>query len=180
MPTPPLILDTCVVLSLYATHRMEELLDAQAGPILIAEAVLREALYVHIVVEGVREKEPMDLGPLVDAGKLTVVAPESEEEFEALLDFALVLDDGEAMTCALALHRGLRIATDERKTTRLIGERVPVVGTLALVRDWAVRVAAPHDEIRNMLTAIADRGYVPGRDHLQWRWWSDHISIHDG
>ena len=175
MPTSPLILDTCVVLSLYATRRIDEVLDVQPGPILIAEAVLREALYIHVVVDGVREKEPIDLAPQVDAGKLTVIAPESTEEFEALLDFALVLDDGEAMTCALALHRGLRIVTDERKTMRLIRDRIEVVGALDLIRAWAGDVGAAAVEIRDMLTAIADRGYVPGPDHPHWGWWSDHV-----
>lgn len=173
MRPPPLILDTCVVLSLYATRRMEALLAALPGPILIAEAVLHEALYVHVIVDGVREKEPIILGPLVDAGKLTVVAPESQAEYESLLEFAMVLDDGEAMTCALALHRGLRIATDERKTIRLVGDRIAVVGTLDLVRGWASDAGASADEIREMLAAIADRGYVPGQDHPHWPWWSD-------
>jgi predicted nucleic acid-binding protein len=180
MPTPPLILDTCVVLSLYATRRMEALLDVLPEPILIAEAVLSESLYVHVLMDDVREKEPIILGPLVDAGKLTVVAPESNEEFEALLDFALVLDDGEAMTCALALHRNLRIATDERKTIRLISDQIEVVGTLDLIRGWAGEVGAPTDEIRDVLTAIADRGYVPGRDHRHWRWWDDHVGSREG
>lgn len=180
MPTPPLILDTCVVLSLYATRRMEELLNVQPGPILIAEAVVAEALYVHVVVDGVREKEPIDLGPLVEAGKLTVVAPETNQEFEALVNFALLLDDGEAMTCALALHRGLRIATDERKTIRLIRDQIEVVGTLELVRSWASEGGAAPDVIRDMLTAIADRGYVPSRNHPHWQWWNDHLDIQDG
>ena len=180
MPTPPLILDTCVVLSLYATHRMDELLDVRQEPTLIAEAVLHGALYIHVLVDGIREKELITLAPLVDAGKLAVVAPESEQEFEALLDFALVLDDGEAMTCALALHRGLRIATDERKTMRLIGDRIPIVGTLDLVREWATDVGAAPDEIRDVLSAIADRGYVPGQEHPHWRWWHDHVGGRDG
>jgi hypothetical protein len=180
MASPPIILDTCVVLSLYATHRMEEVLAVQPGPILIAEAVLRESLYIHVLVDDVREKESIDLSPLVDTGKLIVVAPESAEEFEALLEFASVLDDGEAMTCALALYRGLRIATDERKTMRLIRDRIEVVGTLDLVRKWAGEAGAAPDEIRGMLTAIADRGYVPSRDHQHWRWWDDHVSSREG
>jgi predicted nucleic acid-binding protein len=179
MLTPPLILDTCVVLSLYATRRIEDILDFHPGPILIAEAVLHEALYIHVLIDGVREKELITLAPLIDAGELTVVAPESEEEFAALLEFALVLDDGEAMTCALALYRNLRIATDERKTIRLISDRTPVVGTLDLVRAWARGVAASPDEIREVLTAIADRGYVPGRHHPHWPWWRDHVGLRD-
>jgi hypothetical protein len=176
MTTPSLILDTCVVLSLCATRRVEEILGANAGPFLVADAVLREALYVHVIVDGVREKEPISLDHLLAAGALSVVQPETEEEFQSLVDLSLELDDGEAMTCALVRHRGYRIATDERKTIRLIGNRILIVGTLDLVRVWAENSAAPPALLREVLNAIEDRGYVPGMTHVHYAWWKRIVS----
>jgi predicted nucleic acid-binding protein len=176
MTTPPLILDTCVVLSLCATRRVEEILGANVGPFLVDEAVLREALYIHIIVAGVREKEPISLDPLLTAGALSVVQPETEEEFQLLVDLSVELDDGEAMTCALAQHRGYRIATDERKTIRLIENRILTVGTLDLVRNWADKSAAEPALLREVLNAIEDRGYVPGATHIHYAWWKQILS----
>ncbi|MGH2615062.1 MAG: hypothetical protein ACRDJC_07470 [Thermomicrobiales bacterium] len=171
MTTPPLLLDTCVVLSLFATRRVEEILAANPGPFLIAEAVLRESMYIHVIVDGVREKEPVSFEPMFAAGTLAVVEPESEEEIQSLIDLSLQLDDGEAMTCALALHRGYRIATDEKKAIRFVGNQIPIVGALDLVRAWADAVAAPPILIREVLAAIEERGYVPGSDHRHYGWW---------
>jgi predicted nucleic acid-binding protein len=173
---PPLILDTCVVLSLCATRRVEEILGANAGPFLVAEAVLREALYIHVVVDGEREKELISLDSLLAAGVLSVVQPETEEEFQSLVDLSLDLDDGEAMTCALAQYRGYRIATDERKTIRLVGNRIVTVGTLDLVRSWADDMAVPPAQLREVLNAIEDRGYVPGITQVHYAWWQQIVN----
>ena len=171
MSDPPLLLDTCVVLSLCATRRMKDILDANPGPFLIVDAVLRETLYLHVVVDGVREKEPVSLDPLLADGTLAVVAPETEAEFQTLIDLSLALDDGEAMTCAIALHRGYRVVTDEKKTVRLMGNQIPIIGTLDLIRTWADEVTAPASLLREVLAAIADRGYIPGPDHPHRAWW---------
>lgn len=179
MTTPPLLLDTCVVLSLYASRRCEEILVANMGPFLIAEAVLRETLYVHVIVDGVREKERISLDPLLTAGILASIAPETEDEFQTLIDFSRQLDDGEAMTCAIALHRGYRIATDERKTIRLVGDRIPIIGTLDLVWNWAAVTAASPTLIRDVLAAIVDRGYVPGETHRHYAWWKQMVGHGD-
>jgi predicted nucleic acid-binding protein len=167
----PLLLDACVVLSLYATRRIEEILRANEGPFLVAEAVLREALYIHVQVGEFREKEQVSLEPLLTAGILAVVEPESDDELLTLFDLALRLDDGEAMTAAIALHRGCRIATDDGKTINLLGQRLSIVGTLDLVRAWVDAEAVAPDHVREALIGITERGYVPGRTHPHRPWW---------
>jgi predicted nucleic acid-binding protein len=170
-PPSPLLLDACVVLSLYASRRMEEILGTSEGPFLVAEAVLHETLYVHVNVGGVREKEPVVLDPLLTAGILAVVEPESEDELLTYFDLALQLDDGEAMSGAIALHRGYRIATDDGKMIRLLGQRLPIVGTLDLVRAWVEAESMAPQPVREALIGIAERGYVPGRTHPHRHWW---------
>ena len=167
----PLLLDACTVLSLYASRRMEEILRANEGPFLIAEAVLHEALYVHVNVGGVREKEPVSLEPLLTADILAIVEPESDNELLTLFDLALQLDDGESMSGAIALHRGYRIATDDGKMIRLLGQRLSIVGTLDLVRAWVDAEPVPLPSVREALIGIAERGYVPSRTHPHRAWW---------
>ena len=169
----PVLLDTCTVLSLYASRHMEPILHANLGPFLIAEAVLYETLYVHVIVDDAREKEPVSLDPLLTAGILMPVEPETEQEFQTLIDLSQHLDAGEAMTCALAIHRGYRIATDEKKTIRLLGNQIPIIGTLDLVRAWVDQTGVPPMLVREVLAAIEDRGYVPGDTHAHYAWWAE-------
>jgi hypothetical protein len=111
----------------------------------------------------VRDKEPVVLDALLSAGILDVVEPESEAELLTLFDLALQLDDGEAMTGAIALSRGYRMATDDGKSIRLLGPRLPIVGTLDLVRAWVDAQAVPPTSVRDALIGIAERGCVPAR-----------------
>lgn len=178
----PLLLDACVVLSLYATRRMEDILRVNEGPHLVAEAVMRESLYVHVVVEGVREKELVALDPFLSTGLLTMVEPATDDEFGTLFELSLQLDDGEAMSCAIALHRGCRIATVDGKTIRLLNQRLPkhhlpIVSTLDLVRQWADVTKASPVQVRAALLGIVDRGYVPAAAHIHYRWWRQMLGI---
>src|SRR4051812_35969525 len=55
------------------------------------------------------------------------------------VQLAADIDDGEAMTCALAVRRGYAVATDDRKTLRLLRERHPqvqILSTSSIVSGW--------------------------------------------
>jgi hypothetical protein len=73
------LLDACAVLSLYATRRMAEIVAVVSGPVAVADAVIQEALYVRRIVEGVQEREPVDLSPLVASGILSVIGTRDED-----------------------------------------------------------------------------------------------------
>ena len=149
---------------------MDEILGANTGPVAIVEAVARETLYIHVLTDGVREREPVELGAFFGSGLLEILRPESDDEFQALVHYATLLDDGEAMTCALATCRGYRIATDEKKTIRLLGSQVPILGTLDLVRAWEDAASIPGSIMREVLAAIEERGYVPGTGNPHYTW----------
>jgi hypothetical protein len=53
------------------------------------------------------EREPIDLGPLEKMGLITTLAADSEDETLTYIDLTLEMDDGEAMTGAIASHRGV-------------------------------------------------------------------------
>ena len=75
------------------------------------------------------------------------------------------------MSGAIAIHRGYRVATDDGKMIRLLGPRLPIVGTLDLVRAWVNAEAVPPDRVRAALIGIAARGYVPSGTHPHRIWW---------
>lgn len=178
VPGRRILLDTCCLINLFASAHIEDIISAVPFSFGVAEAVRREALY--ILPEGESEESPTEaesvsIEPLVASGLLEVLQPESEQEAGTYIDFAADLDDGESMTCALAIHRSHDIATDERKAIRILAERAPQVvvhTTSSLVRWWSeVRHADPQ-VVRRTLNAIQVRGrFRPGKTDPLLSWW---------
>src|SRR5712692_6705387 len=106
-----ILLDACCLLNLHATRRLEEVLRTVRGRFAIVERVAAEALYTRRGGSGedADEKDPIDFHPLVALGLLEVLCVETADEAASYIGFAAELDDGEAMTCALALHRGAEV-----------------------------------------------------------------------
>lgn len=169
----PTLLDACTVLSLYATRRMAAILAVVTGSVAIVDIVAQEALYVRHLVDGKWEREPVDLSPLIATGALEVVDPDGEEEFQTFVDLAADLDDGEAMSAALAIHRRCVLVTDDRKTERLLASRLRLRSTLDLIRAWTVADEVSDDLAREVLTAVYERGYEPSTVHRLRPWWDD-------
>lgn len=109
------LLDACVVIDLYATRQMEPILRADPTAVSVVDLVRSESLYVRRGGSGedAREREPVDLDPVLAAGVVRVVTP-SDAELRSFVDLTLRLDDGEAMTAAVAIHRGWSPPTTAR------------------------------------------------------------------
>lgn len=165
------LLDACAVLTLYATQRMEEILSAMHTPAAIAVVVVREALFIRQIVDGQVENERVNLSPFIDSGLLAVVQADDEMELLSFIDLAVDLDDGEAMSAALAINRSWALVTDDRKAERLLGGRVQLRPTLALIKDWADAHQITNGELRTVLTKVDQRGYRPGSGHSHNDWW---------
>jgi predicted nucleic acid-binding protein len=170
------LLDACAVLSLYATDHMTDIISIVPGPIAIVETVHHEALYVRRIIDGVPEPEPVDLAPMIDAGVLAVIDTDDEEELQTFVDLAVDLDDGEAMTAALAIHRGYVLVTDDRKAERILTDRVQLRATLDLVRVWADAQGIEDTALQSALMRIYNRGYQPSRRHPLKPWWDRILS----
>ena len=171
----PNLLDACAVLSLYATRRMADILAAALDRCAVVDLVEQEALYVRRLVEGEVVQEPVDLRPLVGSGALSVMAAESEAELQTYIDLAVDLDDGEALTAAVAIHRGGLLVTDDRKAERLLAGRVRLRSTLAVIKDWADATAVAPATLLAVLTDVYDRGYQPPARHPLKSWWDASI-----
>jgi hypothetical protein len=92
--TPLTLLDACAVVNLYATRCMGDILTAVAGPVAIADVVAREAQFIFRGGAGddAREREPVDLQPLLDNGLLAVIATDVEEELLTFIDLKRIAD----------------------------------------------------------------------------------------
>lgn len=179
MSSALILLDACAVINLFATRRMHDVLTAVPGTIAIAEMVARESQFVRRggSRDDADERDPVDLEAMMSSGLITVLTSDAEAELLTYLDFTLEVDQGEAMTAALAIHRRATVVTDDRKAIRLLIARdVPIRSTLEIVRTWADQTRASRRLQSELLANIRERArYEPGRDHPHRLWWETTI-----
>jgi predicted nucleic acid-binding protein len=185
MPAPPrpIILDASCLLNLYASKRLQGIAQTLPQPLAVADYVIQqEALYIrHRGSDQDREeREPVNVESLVSAGFIQVMQVNSEVEATTFVDLATEMDDGEAITCALAVHRQCDVATDDRKARRILSTRAPqvlVTSTLALVKQWGELAGITKAELRAVLLNIRfGANYYPGERDPLYRWWIDVVS----
>lgn len=144
------------------------------------EEVLR--IYDGIDAEGKPKYECIDLQPFIDAGLLIVVSPESEAENITFVNFAAALGgDGEAVTGAIALHRGWSIGSDDRKATSFFSRHTPhlqVISTPELVKHWIDTAHPAFELVCTVLQKIQARArYEPNQKHYLYSWWQMHKKV---
>jgi predicted nucleic acid-binding protein len=177
-PEAPLtLLDACAVLNLYATRWMGPILAVVHGPVGVADVVAREAQFVLRggTGEDAREREPVDLQPLLSDGLLEVIFSDVEEELLTFIDLSQEVGEGEAMTASLAIHRGCIVVTDDRKASRvLVARGVELRTSLDLIRVWSESQIVTRAELRAALTDLQQRGnYDLQRGHPLREWWDE-------
>jgi predicted nucleic acid-binding protein len=185
MPAPqrPIILDASCLLNLYASGRLQEVAQTLPQPLAVVDYVVQqEALYIRrrSSDQDQEEREPVNVEPLVSAGLIRVMKVDSEAEATTFIDLAREMDDGEALTCALAMHRHRDVATDDRKARRILSARAPQVlvsSTLAVMKQWAELAGIAKAELRAVLLNIrSGANYYPGERDPFYEWWSDILS----
>ncbi len=172
-----IILDACCIINLYASGQMRAVLETIPKNLSVAAYVKdHEALNVYSGPVNNVKSTLIDLQPFIDDNLLLLVDIETEAEENIYINFAERLDDGEAITGAIALSRNWAIATDDTASVRLFQSRVPhiaIVSTLDLVKYWSDTSNIDEDTIREALSNIRVRGkYEPNRNHPLKDWWN--------
>ena len=179
-PGPALhILDACSLLNLVASRRFMDIASAMPGSFLTSEQAAREVRYVRKGggAPDAQEREAIDLEPFQRLGLLAVSNLKSPAEVATFIDFATEMSDGEAAACALAVHRGGVLVTDDRKARRVVSQRFP--GTLLsttseLIKAWADQAGLDAPEIARVLLDVEQRGnFRPGRHDPLESWWNE-------
>lgn len=170
---PPVVIDACVLIGLAATGNLEEILRLTLPEALVAEQVRQEALYVHTPgVEG-SERRLIDLDPVCQAGTIQLAPFASDAEAATAIELAMRIEFGEAASAAIAIHRGCRLATDERKVIQLLEHRIEIIGTLDLVRDRDAQAGVDAARLRAALRGVRQQRYRPGTALRQYGWWME-------
>ena len=179
MSLPELIfLDTGCLLNLYASQNLESIVTTISSDFSVADYVLeQEAIYVWSGSRNDkrRERTPVNIVPLIQQNLIKVESLVSDSEKSTFIDMAARMDDGEAMTGALAVHRNGAVATDDAKARRVLSQwttPVPVISTLDIVKHWVELAGTAREEIRQMLQRIYwGATYYPGRRDPLYEWW---------
>lgn len=173
-----IILDACCFINLYASQQMRAVLEVIPKSISVATYVKDyEVLSIYSgPIENVQEKhELIDLQPFIDENLLVLADIETEVEANTYINFAQKLDDGEAITGAIAINRNWAIATDDSKSIKIFqstASQIALVSTLDLVKYWVDNEKPKDDIIRNTLLNLRVRGkYEPHRNHPLVKWW---------
>ncbi len=172
MPRQTLLLDACVLINLLAGDILDP--ESTDWEFAICSVVEREAIFLR-TDDPQNPRELIDLKPFIASGALRVVQPETDFEELHYVNFAAVLDDGEAMSLALATARGYAFATDDAKTRRVAAreiEEVRLLSTAELIRAWAEKAAADRSVVQSVLLRVERRArYVPRPGSPQCDWW---------
>jgi predicted nucleic acid-binding protein len=126
-PSALLVGDTSTLISVIATGSATAILGALPNRLVVAEAVQAE------LELGLRRGRPDAdrLKDFVEAGLVEIVRLDeiAMRHFEELVigPASTTLDDGEAATIAYAVEHGGIAVVDERKATRICGERFPTL-----------------------------------------------------
>ncbi len=163
-----LLLDACVAINLIASGiRLDEVARSVGTGFAMTSVAAAETLFLAPDGAG-GKRTAADLGAFpIDIIEL---AP---DELSTFVELASQVDDGEAATLAVAIHRGLNVATDDRRGARVAKERgIRVVTTASIMRSWADNAAPAARAVAVALDAIGRRAsFVPRRSDPDYGWW---------
>jgi hypothetical protein len=121
--------------------------------------------------------DTVELDPFVNSKCLTVYDLSGDKEETLYIDYAADLDDGEAMTLALAFSRGFTVATDDRKARRIFlegtGDVTRLLSTPQILKIWPSRAGLTVGELKKLLLDVSRRGrFSPHSGDPEFSWWS--------
>jgi predicted nucleic acid-binding protein len=177
VPRRSLLLDACVAINLAAATGIDRIADALQLTFIIAAQAAAEAGYLRDIVKGTVVLTPINLEQYLSSEALEIRELEATE-LALYLDLALIVDDGEAATIALALQYGIDLATDDRRARRVCQDRrlSEPTRTVALLRSYAEAAQLADDEVRKMLVRVRERAsFLPARSDPDLKWWNEHI-----
>lgn len=176
MPQPTVILDTCVLLNLLASNEIENIINAFAHKYLICEAVAKETICLRVGDSDERAFEVVQVDSLVQKGVFRICELENQLEESLYVNYASQIDDGEAMSIAIAEVRGYKLATDDRKARRVfleaIGDASRLFFTSDLIRQWTKQETISNEVLKVVLMDIRQRAtFLPPKTDPNFHWW---------
>lgn len=170
----PVILDTCVLINVLASGEADAIFRSLGVECYVCAAVSRESMYLRS--DGVpSHREAIVLAPLFASGILHLCDLQGQTEEELYVGYAADLDDGEATSLAISQSRGYHLATDDRKTRKLVREtglNIALLTTTEIPRVWAELNKPVPAALATAIQRISSRArFVPSPEEPNYSWW---------
>jgi predicted nucleic acid-binding protein len=170
------LLDACCILNLCASGQMLAILKSIPAQVVVTQVVQEYELNTLQRLDEEDNEGAIQFETAIAQGLLKVVDFESEAEAESFVNYAAVLgDDGESATCAIAIHRGWAIATDDKAAISFFQQGTPylqVTSTLEIIKHWSEEAGIDSSALCDALNAIRVKGrYMPHKSHSLRSWW---------
>jgi predicted nucleic acid-binding protein len=175
-----IVLDACCILNFYASGHFIKILKSIPAQVVVTEVVREKELITLQSIKDEENRGAIQFETAITQGLLLVVDFESDLEAETFVNYAAELgDDGESATCAIAVHRGWAIATDDKRATSFSKREAPhlqVLSTLEIIKNWSEADNLTLVDLQTILSAIRIKGkYIPHKNHPLLSWWKDSI-----
>ena len=171
-----IVLDACCILNFCASGKFLEILKSLPAEVVVTTVVQERELKTLQRLQDEENEGIIQFEKAIAQSLLTVVDFESEDEAESFVNYAAILkDDGESATCAIAIHRGWAIATDDKPAISFFQQTAPylqVLSTLDIIKHWSEETNTDALTLRNILNAIKIKGrYIPRKNDPLRNWW---------
>ena len=167
------------MINLAATDHLPLIAQTTSVTFALARQAAAEVGYLRDLVDGDITLTPIDLGSY-DGATLQTIAL-TPAEYPLYVDLAGTVDDGEAATIAVAVKRGIPLATDDRKARRVCTELqlAEPMRTLGVLHSYADIAGLQPAQLRNLLVKIRDRAsFQPPRSDPDFKWWHEIVDNH--
>jgi predicted nucleic acid-binding protein len=176
VPNSLLLLDACIAINLVAVGPIHEIALSIGHSCLITRQAANEVGHLRDIIDGEIVVTHVDLIDHVQTGAFEIIDL-VRDEIPLFVELASLVDDGEASTIAVAIKRGIPLATDDRKARRLCTDRglaLPT-GTVALIRRYCEAQALDRAHVSRLLQRISSRAsFQAPRGDPDLKWWNDH------
>jgi predicted nucleic acid-binding protein len=168
-----LLNDSSVLLNLLATDCLASIATATGWQFAICPAVRDEAKKLRDDQTG--EMVEVDITAHIATGLLQVLELSGEEEQTLYVEQSIVVDDGEAMSIAIAAHRHLELAIDDKRATKHALRTFPEIqiwSTPEILKRWVEAGSVDATALRSTIRLIESRSrYFPSKSHSLAEWW---------
>lgn len=168
-----LINDSCVLLNLLAGGCLAAIAADTGWQFAICPAVRDEVKKLRDAETG--ELVPVDIDPMIASGLLLVLELTGDTEETLYVEHSVDLDDGEAMSIAIAANRRLELAIDDKQAIMRARKAFPELrlwSTPEILKRWSDGARVSAEKMRAIIQLIETRArYFPPRSDPLSEWW---------
>ena len=168
-----LLNDSSVLLNLLAADCLASIAADTGWQFAICPAVRDEVKRLRDAQTG--EMIEVDVTPHIVSGLLQILELSGEEEQLLYVEQSIVVDDGEAMSIAIAVHRQLALAIDDKQATNHTHRKFPEIrlwSTPEILKHWTKVGCVDAKRLCEAIRLIETRArYFPAQSHALADWW---------